>query len=822
MKKWPLLGIALLFILGIVIADYITLDWRWITGSACSLLLLALALERARKYILPLSIVFAGAASLSLRTAIISPYDIRALLGAEPRIATIRGHLTETPYQRVYERRNRENWRTIAFLMLDSISFAAQTNSPAVGTIALSTPGILPPSYCEGQHVDVTGVIQLPAGAMAEGLFDYRQYLQRLGIYYQLQVGSTNDWQIVGPPRSTPLADRFINWAQTALAHGLPEIDEPVRLLWAMTLGWKTALTGEVSEPFMRSGTMHIFAISGLHIALIAALVVALLRSFTIPRHICVFVVLPLIWAYTGLTGWQASAIRSTIMTSVVVAGWLLYRPNNMLNSLGAAALIILIWDPQQLFQAGFQLSFLVVLSLILFAPVLTRLSEKPLAPDPFLPDELRPKYKIWARSVARFVLSGLTTSLAAFLGSMPIIAYYFHYLTPSSLIANLLVVPLSGFALASNLGSLAVASWFPPCAELFNHAAWCFMLWMVRISEWSADLPAGCFNVQTPGLITFLLYYVLIVGLMAGWFKSPKWRPWCVGSILLLSGAWIFQWQNQKSEPRLSILPVHGGEAIYFEHPKIRMLIDGGNEESVRLSTKPFLRAQGVNQLPALLLTHGDIRQVGGAELLRELFSVKAVYTSTLRFRSPAYRRVIKSFEQQPHLLNNLKRGDKLGPWTILHPDEKERFKQADDAAIVAFGEINGSRILLLSDLSRTGQSTLLGRHPQLHADIVVSGLPHGSEPVCEPLLEALHPRTVVITDSLYPATEHANRKLRQRLNNRKFDIWFTSDSAALTIRFKDGSYSIQPAIQKSPTPPVPIEREDETGSPTETEPSE
>ncbi|HMC29167.1 MAG TPA: ComEC/Rec2 family competence protein, partial [Verrucomicrobiae bacterium] len=758
------------------------------------------------------AIVFAGASALTLRTAVLSPFDIRNVVRNAPQIATIRGKLSETPFQRVYERGNRENWRTIAFINLDTISFGPRTNVSAFGTLAVSTTGILPSFYYEGQRVEVTGVIQTPAGPMAEGLFDYRKYLQRLGIYYQLQVGSTNDWRIVGPQLAAPLADRFINWAQGALALGLPEIDEPVRLLWAMALGWKTALTGEVSEPFMRSGTMHIFAISGLHIALIAAILVGVLRLFMLPRSACALVVLPLIWAYTGITGWQASAIRSTIMTSVVVAGWLIHRPSNLLNSLAAAALIILVWDPQQLFQAGFQLSFLVVLSLILFAPILSAWRERLLEPDPFLPIELRSKPEMWARSAARFLLSGITTSLAAFLGSMPIIAYYFHYLTPSSLIANLLVVPLSGFALASNMGSLAMASWFPACAELFNHAAWCFMLWMVRISEWSADLPAGCYNVQTPGVITFLLYYTLVVSIMAGWLKNPKWRPWCVGALLLLSGAWLFQWQTERSESRLSIVPVSGGEAIYLDHPKLQLLIDGGNEESVKLTTKPFLRAQGVNQLPALLLTDANVRQVGGAELLHELFSIKKVYASPLRFRSPAYRHVIKSFEDHPHLLNHLKRGDKLGPWTILHPDEKERFRQADDAAIVAFGEINGSRILLLSDLSRAGQTTLLARYPDLRADLVISGLPHGSEPVGDPLLEAANPRTVIITDSLYPASAHANRKLRERLRARKFDLWFTSDSGALTLRFKNGHYEIQPAIPKSPSPPVFIEHDEET----------
>jgi competence protein ComEC len=111
--------------------------------------------------------------------------------------------------------------------------------------------------------------------------------------------------------------------------------------MWAMTLGWKTALTNEVNEPFMRSGTMHIFAISGLHIALIAGILVSLLRVLQVSRTWCGVVVIPLIWFYTAATGWQPSAIRSTVMMSIIIGGWALRRPSDSCsNSLAAAAFI--------------------------------------------------------------------------------------------------------------------------------------------------------------------------------------------------------------------------------------------------------------------------------------------------------------------------------------------------------------------------------------------------------------------------------------------------------------------------------------------------
>ena len=210
-----------------------------------------------------------------------------------------------------------------------------------------------------------------------------------------------------------------------------------------MTLGWKPALTNEVYEPFMRSGTMHIFAISGLHIALIAGILAGLLRMFQVPRIGCGWVVIPLIWFYTAATGWQPSAIRSTVMMSIIIGGWALKRPSDLVNSLAAAAFIILLWDPQQIFGASFQLSFLVVLSIALLVPPLDAARDRLLRTDPLLPAELLPRWRRWLETPLRWVTTSLAVSLAAWLGSLPLTAYYFHLLSPVTLLANLCIVPL-------------------------------------------------------------------------------------------------------------------------------------------------------------------------------------------------------------------------------------------------------------------------------------------------------------------------------------------------------------------------------------------
>ena len=795
--KRPLFIVAVLYVGGILWAAYLPLPGPLLTWLAAGLILALAGLfnTRAQPLLLGLVLLLTGAINLTQRTALLAPEELRAVFSDDAEILSLRGTLSETPGQRVYEHEGEARWRTLA--QLDVQAFR-RPRDPAgiwrrvVGTVMVSTPGLLPPSFFGGRTVEVEGVLKKPVAPSILGQFDYRTYLQRQGIYFQMQVTAPGDWRLTdGLPAGArpPLADRFAQWAKANLARGLPEEDEALRLLWAMTLGWKTALTGEVAEPFMRSGTMHVFAISGLHIALIAGLLVAVLRVFKMPRGFCGLIVIPMIWAYTGVTGWQASAIRSTIMMSVIIAGWSIHRPSDLLNSLAAAGLIILVWDPQQLFQAGFQLSFFVVLSIGLFTPLLREYEAPLLQPDPFLPDELRSAGQRRLDKAGRWLKASFLTSLAAWLGSIPIVAYYFHLFTPISLLANMVVVPLSSAALAASMASLAVGSWWPWLTELFNHSAWFWMSCMIRASQWAAQMPGGCLHVGTPTVLAFITYYGWLLCWRFGWLTKVRVRRWAFAALAALAFATAIEWQVHRAATRLTILPLNGGEALHFHTPGRDMLVDCGDTNSAGFVLKPYLRTAGINQLDALVLTHGDIRQVGGAEFVRAQFRVRQILTSPVAFRSAAYRQLRENIRQQPGLAQTLERGGRLADWTALHPEVADHFPQADDNALVLSAELHGTRLLLLSDLGKRGQNALLERHPNtndLRADIVVAGLPTQTEPLAEALLEVIQPRLVIITDSLYPATARASRRLRERLADREFAVLYTSEAGAITLTFQ------------------------------------
>ena len=803
--KRPLLNVALLYAGGLLLANFLEWPPSVMLGAAVLIALAATFSSRGRTRLLPVLLVLTGMTNLRLHTAILSPQDLRLVATNEAEIVTMRGALRETPWLRVYEHDDEPVWRTVAQIEVHELRSRHGAWRPAAGLVMCGTRGALGPEFFDGRNVEVEGVLKLPQPPVVSGQFDYRTYLQRHGIYHQLQIDSTNDWRLVAGADASerpPWSDRFCNWAKVNLARGLPVEDEPLRLLWAMTLGWKTALTGEVSEPFMRSGTMHVFAISGLHVALISGLFVSVLRVVKVPRGWCGAVVIPLIWAYTAATGWQASAIRSTIMMTVIIGGWSLKRPNDLLNSLAAAAFIILLWDPQQLFQASFQLSFFVVLSLALCAPWLGEQSEGIIKPDEFLPDELRSWWQLWLWRGWRWLRLSCVTSLAAWLGSIPLVAYYFNLFTPVSLLANLIIVPLSGLALAANVASLALGSIWPWLAELFNHSAWLWMKLMIDGSVLAARLPGGCFHVGTPTVLMFVTYYGVLIACLAGWLKRPMWRWWIGSALAVLTLASIFQWQMHRRETRLTIVPLSGGSAQHFHTASKDLLIDCGNPSAAEFIIKPYLRAEGIDHLDTLMLTHGDVGHVGGAGFIIQQFPPAKVARSPVAFRSAVYRDIIQEISQRTNLLHTVKRGDVIEGWEVLHPEATDRFPQADDNAIVLRADLRGTRVLLLSDLGKPGQNTLLGRARDLRADIVVSGIPTQTEPLAESLLDAIQPRLIVISDSVYPAKARASQKLRERLATRNIPVIFTSDTGAVTLSFGENSCEVRSASGKKIEP--------------------
>ena len=136
---------------------------------------------------------------------------------------------------------------------------------------------------------------------------------------------------------------------------------------------------------------------------------------------------------------------------------------------------------------------------------------------------------------------------------------------------------------------------------------------------------------------------------------------------------------------------------------------------------------------------------------------------------------------------------GNQIGCWQVLSPATKNNFQRADDNALVLLGKFHNTKILLLADLGREGQSTLLERTNDLRADIVIAGLPEEGEPLSDALLGAVQPKIIVIADSEFPANRRASRELKNRLAGKNVPVIYTRDSGAVKIVADKGGWKLQ-----------------------------
>lgn len=727
-----------------------------------------------------------------------SPASLRRSTPSIPILGSLRGEIAETPTLRLIERHGQLAASTVVRIQASAWRPENGSWQPATGGALLTLRGPLPAGASRGSSLEAFGTLRLPEAPEAPGLFDYAAFLRFQNIHRVFRVESTNDLRIAPLPGGPPWSEKFLPWAHATLSRGVPD-DEATRLLRAMTLGWKTPLSGEVDDVFMRAGTMHVFAISGLHIALLMAMVIQLFRAVRLPRLAAGALALPLTWAYVAATGWQASAVRSAIMASVVLVGTSLQRPSDLLNSLAGAAALILVNEPGQLFQSGFQLSFGAVAGLALLVPPIEHHFLRWIQFDPWIPDALRPRWQQWLAAPLRALAMNLAVGAAALLASLPLTVHHFNLVSPVSLPANLLVVPLSSLALAATTASLAVAPLAPWLSEIFNASGWLWMRGMMDLSRWFATWPGGWWSVPAPAWPWWLGWYG---GLALGWYhaspapqaatapaRTPRWLHWSTVAVAIWAGAAGWTWWRFRHTPRLFVF--RNEPALVTQTIDGTTLFDGGRAGAGRRLILPFLRAHGVNRLDVHHISQGIQRFCGLApELLNDL-PPSAVWVPALgASRQPALRRYLTNLTERHIPIHVLQGRSGFAGWTLLAPlaGPATRSTRATDFAPVLLGEFSGVRVLWLGGISAQVAAELLTQTNELRAEVLITVATAGINPLPPELLAAVKPRLVVVQTALFPTAARITPEIRARLHAAPCPVLLTDESGGVSLAFNAG----------------------------------
>jgi len=709
----PFVGLALAAAIGIVLGEFVRPP-EYALALACGVtatagIILLLWPNSVLTYAL---VLFSFAVLHNLRTSATPGLQLATALGERPRVVAVSGVVISEP-------KVAGNGTATFLLHLTAIESEGHSQ-PGDATIQVRWKGA--PSF--GDEFRFFGRAEPIAPPRNPGEFDMRSYLERRDVRRVLFVRYPEDGSLLRTGGGNPIlrvAQVSRQWLQTTLCQGLDDSPDVRDFISGITLGLRHQTPEDIEEPFQQTGTLHLFAVAGLHVGIVAQLLWMAAGAVGIPRRWAPAGIIPLVLFYSAVTGLHISSVRAAVMSAVFMGGFIVERRVFTLNSLAAAAVLLLCWNTNELFSTGFQLSFAVVAAIVLLADPLSKLFRRYTAPDPFLPRLLLSGSRRLADPVLVKLGQSTSISIAAWAGSLGLLFWYFHLVTPVSLVANLVVVPIAFLILAVALVAVVVAPVSSSFSVVFNNANWCLAKVVIGIVHLFAQMPAGhTYLPHPPGL-----------------------------------GA---------ASARVTVLDLGSGGAVHLRTRDRDWLFDTGSQRDYNRVVRGYLHSAGVNTIDALLLSHGDAQHIGGAaRLLMEMAPVMVVDNPT-RDRSIIHKRLRNFFAERHFTVQAAAQGETLAvqreiSCTVLYPPREFSAPAGDDQTLVLQLRFrDGPRVLLLSDSGLPTEQALLRSGADLRSDIVIKGQHHSGKSGSIPFLDAVQPQLIVATSCDFPAHERVD----------------------------------------------------------------
>src|SRR5712692_1837064 len=362
--RQPFVGLALMAALGIVVADFFPIAVsRW-WFAAIAFALLAIPLFSWPKLTSTYLLVGCGFFLLhNFRIGDTAGLQLAADLSDRPRVVNAVGFVTSEP-------KVAPNGFASFLFNLESIEFEGITR-PTHATLLARWRGN--PEF--GDELKMFGIAEPIAPPRNPGEFDMRSYLARQDVRRSLFVRYPEDAVLLKKEGGNPIlvaAQKSRAWMQAVICHGLDDSPQVQNFLSGIALGLRHQTPEDIEEPFQQTGTLHLFAVAGLHVGIVARLLWMLATVAQLSRRWSAALIIPLVLFYSAITGLHVSSIRAAVMSSVLLGGFFFDRKVFLASSLAAAAFFLLCWDTNEFFSTGFQLSFAVVGGIILLADPLS------------------------------------------------------------------------------------------------------------------------------------------------------------------------------------------------------------------------------------------------------------------------------------------------------------------------------------------------------------------------------------------------------------------------------------------------------------------
>lgn len=482
------------------------------------------------------------------------------------------------------------------------------------------------------------------------------------------------------------------------------------QLIRAIALGEKPR-NASLMEDFRKTGTMHVFAVSGLHVGLMGLIVGLVAKALRLPPRLTIYLIILMMFGYAFVTGLRPPALRAALMGAIYLSRYLLNRRATVTNNLLAAALIVLACDTFQLWQTGFQLSFFVVAIILFLEPRLWKrvafLSEQ----DAFLPKPLWNRWQRWSTQVRTHVLRSFTVSGAAWTGSAPLSLLYFGWFTPIATFASVVMIYGAFLILAIAFLSLAVGLLSPTAAVAVNQGN---------------SLIAGGARSSTTAMSNW----------PGAWRQLRPHGPW-------RNGLCVFD------------IPFGGG-AIHLDAGG-GVLIDGASTFHYWATIRPALEGAGLS-CDSLIGSHTDAQHVGGLRSFLENEPVDQLLVpegeragSMANLRESALAAGVPVVEARGGMRLPIDADTSIEVLTGGDPEPS----RGDDRGLVLMIHHHGWRILYTADAGYSTEKRLLSAGRNLSADVWICGRNSSDLTGHDHFVTAVAPRVIIATDRRYPAGE-------------------------------------------------------------------